>query len=144
LKFGVLTKVRAILKLIVSLLLIVSALIIVPPRVWVKNKKAKLTYNGHISEKIKLFHGQNGMILFLLPDQDSSGAFVYAPEYGLWHCGSGSFVSLKLIAISKRYPAGCAQTRSGDEIRPVTAESQSIQFNLHDVPVVVSWQAAPR
>lgn len=135
---------RTFIKSILFVLLIVSALIIVPPRVWVKNKKAKLTYNGHISEKIKLFHGHNGMILFLLPDQDASGAFVYAPEYGLWHCGSGSFISLKLIAISKRYPAGCAETRSGDEIRSVIAESQSIQFNLHDVPVVVSWQAAPR
>jgi len=136
--------VRKTLKFVVPFLLLVSALIIVPPRVWVKNKKAKLTYNGHISEKIKLFHDQNGLILFLLPDQDSSGAFVYAPEYGLWHCGSGSFISLKLIAVSKRYPTGCAETRSGDEIRPVIEESQSIQFALHDVPVVISWQAAPR
>jgi hypothetical protein len=135
---------RTLVKSTVVVLLIVSALIIVPPRLWVKNKKAKLTYNGHISEKIKLFHGQNGMILFLLPDQDSSGAFVYAPAYGLWHCGSGSFISLKLIAVSKRYPTGCAETRSGDEIRPVIAESQSIQFAMHDVPIVISWQAAPR
>jgi len=55
---------RTYLKSIVALVLIVSALIIVPPRVWVKNKTAKVIYNGQLSEKVKLFHGKDGRLLF--------------------------------------------------------------------------------
>jgi hypothetical protein len=137
--------VRKALKLIVPLLLIVSALIIVPPRVWVKNKKAKLTFNGRISENLRLFHGSNGRVLFYLPDQDRSGAYIYTPKTGLWRCPDVYFIPLKLIAFSKRFPSGCNDGGpGGDEIRPATAEPQSLQFALQDVPVVVSWQAAPR
>jgi hypothetical protein len=136
--------VRTFIKSIVVILLIVSALIIVPPRVWVKNKKAKLTYDGRISENLKLFHGSDGRVMFLLPDQDLSGIFVYAPGRGLWRCAGRSFIGLKLIALSKRSPSGCADDGSGDPIKPITAEGQSLQFALHHVPVVVSWQAAPR
>jgi hypothetical protein len=139
------TGVRTLIKSIVVILLIVSALIIVPPRVWVKNKKAKLTYNGRISEDLKLFHGSDGRVLFYLPDQDRSGAYVYTPETGLWRCPDSYFVPLKLVALSKRFPSGCGGGGAGgDYMRPFTANAQSIEFALHDVPVVVSWQAAPR
>ncbi|MCU1311560.1 MAG: hypothetical protein JWO20_2685 [Candidatus Angelobacter sp.] len=138
------TGVRTFIKSIVVILLLVSALIIVPPRVWVKNKKAKLTYDGRISESLKLFHGSDGRVMFMLPEQDLSGIFVYAPERGLWRCGVGSFIGLKLIALSKRNTSGCADDGSGVQMQPFTAEPQSLQFALHDVPVVVSWQAAPR
>jgi hypothetical protein len=136
--------VRKNLKYVVPLLLLVSALIIVPPRVWVKNKKAKLTYNGRISENLKLFHGSDGRVMFILPEQDLGGIFVYAPERGLWRCGAGSFIGMKLIALSKRNPSGCADDGNGVRMQPFTAEPQSLQFALRDVPVVVSWQAAPR
>jgi hypothetical protein len=135
---------RTFIKSSVVLLLLVSALIIVPPRVWVKNKKAKLTYNGHISEELKLFHGNNGRLLFYLPEQDATGAYIYTSQDGLWRCGPSSFTAMKLIAISKLHSSGCAENGTGAQILPAIAEAQSIQFKLHDVPVAVSWQTAPR
>jgi hypothetical protein len=144
----VLTKLRAILKLILALLLIVSALIIVPPRVWVKNKTAKVIYNGQLSEKIKLFHGNHGRVLFYIDGVDPNRAYVYTAEdpqgsNGLWRCGSGFFAPLKFFAFSKSRSSGCNGTGIG-ELLPAKVGNQSIQFTLHDRPVVVSWQAAPR
>jgi hypothetical protein len=103
-----------------------------------------LTYNGRISEKIKLFHGRNGSILFYLPDQDSNGAYIYTSQNGLWRCDSDYFIGLKLIALSKRNPAGCSTTSFGAAITPFSAQPQSLEFKLHSIPVVVSWQAPPR
>src|SRR3989442_434495 len=62
------TALRTFIKSIVLVALIISALMIVAPRLWVKNKKSLLTYNGRISEQIKLFHGRNGAVLFYLPE----------------------------------------------------------------------------
>ena len=131
-------------KIAAAVMLIVSAVMIVAPRLWVKNKKALLTYNGHLSEKIKLFHGRNGALLFYLPDQDARGAYIYTPQHGLWRCNDDAFLYLKLIALSKREPAACSETASGKPLTPVTAQPQSLEFTLEGIPVVASWQAPPR
>ncbi|MCU1287269.1 MAG: hypothetical protein JWO13_3619 [Acidobacteriales bacterium] len=133
-----------LIKLLIALALIVSVLMIVAPRLWVKNKKSLLTYNGHISEQIKLFHGKNGALLFYLPEQDSNGAYIYTSQNGLWRCDADSFIALKLIALSILNPAGCSASSTGTAIAPFSAQPQSLEFKLHNIPVVVSWQAPPR
>ena len=132
---------------------------IVAPRVWVKNKKASLVYNGHISEQIRLFHGSNGRLLFYIGEagEDPDHAYVYTPENGLWDCGHGAFVRLKLIALSVRWHASCGDAGTGDRMHVTSVDSHAIHFLSHNrtqgnlqggvpgsVPVIVSWQDPPR
>jgi hypothetical protein len=141
---------RIYVKSIVALLLIVSALIIVRPRVWVKNKTAKVIYKGQLSEKVKLFHGSDGRVLFYIDNVDPGRAYVYTAQdpsgaNGLWRCAAGFFAPLKYFAFSKGRPSGCNESESKiGELLPAKVGPQSIEFSLNNQPVTVSWQAAPR
>jgi hypothetical protein len=134
-------KVLAVLALVVVL---ISAFIILRPRLWVKNKTAKVIVDGRLSEDVKLYHGSDDRLLFYLKD-DPQGAYVYDARTGLWRCDKSYFFSAKIIVLTARSrSSGCAEDENGDVMGSGTRNSQSLQFRRQDRDIIVSWQAAPR
>jgi hypothetical protein len=134
---------------IILLIVAIGAFIILRPRLWVKNKTAKVIVDGRLSEDVKLFHGSRDRLLFYLKS-DPGGAYVYDSEAGAWRCDASYFTSLKIIALSTRHDvSGCAEAENGDVLGNPHRELQSFSFEGHDWQYndhhyVVSWQAAPR
>jgi hypothetical protein len=146
---------RRIIAFLAMLIVLVGAFILLRPRLWVKNKTAKVIVDGRLSEDVKLFHGSDGRLLFILKS-DPTGAYIYDKEAALsevWRCeqdGYPSFIFLKVIAVSRRiHSSGCAMTGNGDVMWNPHRDNQSLSFEWHDLEwhdhhYVISWQAAPR
>jgi hypothetical protein len=133
---------RRIIAFLAMLIVLIGAFILLRPRLWVKNKTAKVIVDGRLSEDVKLFHGSDDRLLFYLKS-DPNHAYVYDRDNSAWRCESSYFASLKIIAVS-RYKAvfGCAL--NGESLDNAHRELQSLAFDWHGQHVVVSWQAAPR
>jgi hypothetical protein len=134
--------VRTAIKISATVLLIAAALMIVAPRVWVKNKKARLIYNGRISEKVKLFHGTANRLYVTIAEPGEPAGYVFDPASGIAPCATSAFVYLKLIAFELR-SSSC--NRAMDSPSAVRASTNALQFvSQQNVPVEVQWQDAPR
>jgi len=129
---------RRLITIVTLLVVLAGAFIIVRPRLWVKNKTAKVIFDGKLSEDVKLYHGSDDRLLFFLKD-DSDGAYYYDFTTGISRCNKSEVVSAKLIVFSPKSRPACLE-RLGAGNR----ESQSLEFHQRGRQVIVSWQAAPR
>jgi hypothetical protein len=129
---------RRIVTLVAVLIVLVGAFIILRPRLWVKNKTAKVIVDGRLSEDVKLFHGSDGRLLFYLRS-DPARAYYYSTESGVLRCEASSFASLKIIVFSAHSRPQCAR-----ESPTAIVREQSLEFERSGHATVVSWQAAPR
>lgn len=129
---------KRLFTVIVLLIVAVGAFIILRPRLWVKNKTAKVIVDGKLSEDVKLFHGSDDRLLFYLKD-DPDGAYYFAAEDGVRRCQSSSFIFAKLLVFSPRRHPYCADFYGSGK-----RDVQSLEFHRHEKDIVVSWQAAPR
>jgi hypothetical protein len=120
------------------LIVLVVAFILLRPRLWVKNKTARVIVDGRLSEDVKLFHGSDGRVLFYLKD-DSLGPYIYESLNGVKGCDESLFVNLKLIIFSRQAIPYCA-----DYYGDAKVGLQSLKFHRHGQDIVISWQAAPR
>jgi len=141
---------KKIFTIIMLLVVAVGAFIILRPRLWVKNKTAKVIVDGRLSEDVKLFHGSDERLLFYLDKMDPGYSFVYTAHdpygsNGLYRCRKGFFIRAKLIAFSKWRISGCNEPMLATPgIDHVAMHDQSLDFSLNGANVSVSWQAAPR
>ena len=106
------------------------------PRVFVNNRHAHLVYDGHVSQKVKVFHGRDKNTLVWIQDEKRPYEFIGPSEL---MCSEDTFVNLKVIAVNRK-KHDCKLIRLD-----VRRGEFSIDFNDKDgVPVTVSWEAAPR
>lgn len=133
---------RKVLKIVVPVLLVAALLMIVAPRIWVKNKKARLIYQGHAQEGFLLFHGSGGRLLITSKIPTEPAAFLYDPQRGLASCNDGAFFSIKLVIFETRTSTRCNWYR---EPRDARVGKNSLQFlSPRGAKVEVLWQDPPR
>ena len=133
---------RKALKITVPVLLVAALLMIVAPRIWVKNKKARLIYKGHTQEEFLLYHGSGGRLLLLAKIPGEAPALLYDPARGVASCGEGAFLNLKLARFEARADSRCTWFRAPREARQA---GNSLQFvSPHGAAVEVEWQPPPR
>ena len=133
---------RKALKIVIPVLLLAALVMIVAPRIWVKNKKARLIYHGRSTEDFLLFHGSGGRMLVTANIPGEAPGFMYVPGRGVASCGQGAFVYVKLATLETRTDSRCTWFRSAAETR---AAKNSLQFlSPRGAPVEVLWQDAPR
>src|SRR5438128_6801796 len=91
------------------LIVLVVAFILLRPRLWVKNKTAKVIVDGRLSEDVKLFHGSDGRLLFYLKgtDRPEGDPFIFYANTGVFRCTSDRVMPLKIIAIAKQADPYC-------------------------------------
>ena len=132
---------RQLFVTIALMLLLAGAFIILRPRLWVKNKTAKVIVDGRLSEDVKLFHGSDGRVLFYIKqtDRGDGDPFLYNVNDGIHGCFADRFLRLKIITIAKQSAPYCA-----DFYGEVKSGAQSVEFQYEGQDIVVSWQAAPR
>jgi hypothetical protein len=127
---------------VVPVLLVAAVLMIAAPRIWVKNKKARLIYQGRSTDDFLLFHGSGGRMLITTKISGEAPAFMYVPGRGIASCGQGAFVYVKLATLETRTDSRCTWFRSDSETR---AAKNSLQFlSPRGAPIEVLWQDAPR
>ena len=129
---------RRMFAFVAVLMVLAGAFIILRPRLWVKNKTAKVIVDGRLSEDVKLYHGSDGRLLFYL-GKDPAGAYYYSAESGVLRCAASNFASLKIIVFSPRSRPQCVAEAPTAIIR-----EQSLEFDRGGQATIVSWQAAPR
>jgi hypothetical protein len=134
--------VRKALKILAAVLLVATLVMIVAPRIWVKNKKARLIYKGHTKQDIVLYHGQGGRVLLFPKIAAEAPAMLYDPARGMASCGEGAFADLKLARLELRADSRCTWFRQTKE---TTAMGNSIRFvSPHGAEMEVEWQTPPR
>lgn len=133
---------RKLLKIVVPVLLVAATLMIVAPRIWVKNKKARLIYRGQATDDFLLFHGSGGRLLLLPKITNESTALVYDPERGVASCGEGAFFYIKLAMVETGTDSRCTWFRNAKEAQ---AGHNGLRFTSpQGAAVEVMWQDAPR
>ncbi len=133
---------RKVLKLVVPVLLVAAVLMIVAPRIWVKNKKARLIYQGHATDDFLLFHGSAGRMLVLANIPGEAAGLLYDPARGLASCDEGAFLSVKLVLLETRTQTRCTWYRAATEAR---TDTNSLRFlSPRGAAVEVLWQDPPR
>jgi hypothetical protein len=129
---------RKLFAIIALVMLSVGGFIILRPRLWVKNKTAKVIVDGRLSEDVKLFHGSDDRLLFYLKD-DPRHTYFFSKGSGVLKCSASEFASLKIIVYSPHVHPQC-ETAAATAI----VNQQSLEFTRDGHATVVSWQAAPR
>ena len=137
---------RTWIKAGLGVLLAAALLMIATPRLWVKNKRVQLSYDGRKSERVTLYHGSGARLLvFLAESGEPQGVYVFDPARGLWFCPPGDVHKLKTLAFTVRYPSACAESGSGKQV-PLQGSSEfDVRFtSVSGKSVTVSWQSPPR
>ncbi|MEO5936298.1 MAG: hypothetical protein ABIP81_03710 [Terriglobales bacterium] len=130
------------MKIVVPVLLVAAVLMIAAPRTWVKNKKARLIYQGHAQDSFLLFHGSGGRLLITSKIPTEPAGFLYDPQRGLATCSDGAFFSIKLVIFETRTSTRCTWFRAADEAK---VSRNSLQFlSPRGAKVEVLWQDPPR
>ncbi len=91
---------RKLFTLVVGVMLVMAVVMIAMPRVWVKNKTARLVQDGKVIDNFRLYFGSEGRIL-LVPT-DGNIAYAHLPARGahaIAICRKPDFRFLKLFAI---------------------------------------------
>lgn len=112
--------VRKITVLVLLLVAAVCLAMIVPTRLWVKNKRAFMVYNGRESRDLRLFHGPGGRMLLLIRESKDETAYIYDPATGIEHCNAKAFVVPKFVAIGAQ--------RDCRLLSPAQLENNSLGF----------------
>ena len=122
-----------------TLLVLIGAFIILRPRLWVKNKTAKVIVDGRLSEDVRLFHGSDSRLLFYLKD-DPQHVYYFSAGSGVLRCpAAAAFAPMKIIVFSTHIFPEC-QSQAATAI----IKEQALEFERDGHMTVVSWQAAPR
>jgi hypothetical protein len=90
---------RKLLSLSISVVVIVAVVMIAMPRVWVKNKTARLVQDGKVTDSFRLYFGSGGRIL-LVPNAGDI-AYAHLPARGAHAtaiCSKPDFRFLKTLA----------------------------------------------
>jgi hypothetical protein len=135
-------RLRKAMKVTAAVLVVAAVLMIVVPRIWVKNKKARLIYNGHTQEDFTLYHGKGGRLLLVETLPGEAPAMLYDPARGVASCGPGAFLDLKLVRFESQVDSRCTWFREAKEAH---VGGNALRFNSpRGVAVEVEWQPAPR
>ena len=133
---------RRALKFVVPVLLVAAVMMIAAPRIWVKNKKTRLIYQGRATDDFLLFHGSAGRMLIAANIPGEASGWMYDRERGLASCGRGAFVYLKLAMLETRTDSRCTWFRPAAGTR---VSKNSLQFvSPRGAQVEVLWQDPPR
>lgn len=133
---------RKLLKIVVPVLLLAAVLMIVAPRIWVKNKKSRLIYQGRTFENALLFHGSRGRLLIHARLPGEAPFLLYDPARGVASCGDGAFTYIKLAMLETRTSARCTWFRGAREAK---ASATSVRFTSpRGIDVEMLWQPPPR
>ncbi|HUR36745.1 MAG TPA: hypothetical protein VM009_02935 [Terriglobales bacterium] len=133
---------RKVLKIVVPVLLLAALVMIVAPRIWVKNKKARLIYAGHATDSFLLYHGSGGRLLIAPKIAGEAPFQMYDPQRGTAACGPGAFVTIKVAAIETRTDSRCTWFGTAKDAK---AGPNALRFtSSQGKPIEVMWQDAPR
>jgi len=133
---------RRALKILAPVLLVAVLLMIVAPRIWVKNKNARLIYKGHTQEDFLLFHGSGGRLLLLAKLPAEAPALMYDPARGVASCGEGAFLNFKVVRLEARTDSRCTWFREAKEAR--TGRNSLHFVSPHGAEIEVEWLPPPR
>jgi hypothetical protein len=134
--------VRKAVKIVVPIVVLAAILMIVAPRIWVKNKQARLIYHGRATDSFRLYHGSSGRLLLAPQIAGEAPFLVYDPQRGMASCGMGAFIPVKVAAIELRTDSRCTWFLPAKDAK---AGRNVLQFKSpHGLPVEVIWQDAPR
>ena len=136
---------------LLGLAVLVAGLVQIPDHLWVRNKTARMVYDGHVSDHIKLFAGTNGRLLVVMaPDAASldSGSFLLQVGSSVvGRCAAGQFIELKSTALAKHSHPRCDAVAGArfDGLSPQDKGNQSLRFVTGSgKPVEVMFDPAPR
>ena len=104
---------RKLLTLIIGVVLVVAVVMIAMPRVWVKNKTARLVQDGSVTDNFRLYFGNEGRILLVPTSGDI--AYAHLPARGahaIAICRKPDFRFQKLFAIGS--DSNCEMVHSED------------------------------
>ena len=128
-----------------------AALYHFPSHVWVRNKTARMIYDGRVSDGIKLYAGTRGRLLVVMaPETGSpdSGTFLFHLGMSeVRRCADGQFKELKSTAVTWHAHPQC-DVVTGARLEGLSPNVQSNQ-SLHFVTgsgksVEVMFDPAPR
>jgi hypothetical protein len=127
-------------------LLATAFLMIATPRLWVKNKRVQLEYDGRKSERVVLYHGSRDRLLFYLQEPgEPEGVYVFDPPRGLWFCPPGDVRRIRLLAFTLVQPSACAGSGSGRAVPLLSSSEFEVRFaSVRGRAVGVTWQPPPR
>lgn len=120
-------------------LLAIALLMIAAPRVWVKNKKARLVHNGKVTPAFNLFFASGGRIL--LAPEGASRYYAYLPDAGgkLMACDKGTFHYMKIFTWGSTNRCS-ALVKGPSEVTPLKLVFTADEGDVYEV----SWDADPR
>ncbi|MBI2681854.1 MAG: hypothetical protein HYX26_01300 [Acidobacteriales bacterium] len=129
-----------------GVLLAAALLMIATPRLWVKNKRVQMTYDGRKSERVTLYHGSSDRLLFFLAEPgEPQGVYVFDHARGLWFCPPGDVRKIKILAFTLLHPSACADSEQGKVVAHQDRGEFDIRFtSVSGKPVDVTWQSPPR
>lgn len=87
-------------------------LMILVPRVWVKNSRAHLAIDGHVTDDFRLYFGPKGKMLLRIGDKQPRQTFLYTGD-STAACPTSEFLFPPFIAVSKRAQPRCQRTDFG-------------------------------
>ncbi|HWK30770.1 MAG TPA: hypothetical protein VNR20_01680 [Terriglobales bacterium] len=100
------------LKIGVVLAGVALLLMILAPRLWVKNSRAHLAIDGHVTDDFRLYFGPKGRMLLRIGDKQPRQTFLYTGD-STAACPTSEFLFPPFIALSKRTQPRCQRTDFG-------------------------------
>lgn len=124
LKFGIVLAVVAVI------------LMILAPRLWVKNSRAHLAIDGHVTDDFKLYFGPKGKMLLRIGDKQPHQTFLYTGD-STAACPTSEFLFPPFIALSKRAQPRCQRTdfgAIGNKLLIMSADGHEYEVTWFDPP----------
>jgi hypothetical protein len=120
-------------------LLAIALLMIAAPRVWVKNKKARLVHNGKVTPAFKLFFASGGRIM--LAPEAVPRYYAYLPDEGgkVVACEPRVFRYMKIFTWGSTNRCS-ALVNGPTEVTPLKLVFTADEGDIYEV----SWDADPR
>lgn len=133
-----------------GLAVLAAGLYQLPEHLWVRNKTARMVYDGHVSDHIKLYAGTRGRLLVVMaPEASSVDTGSYLLRIGsdeVRRCAAGQFFELKSTALARsghpqcesvagaRFGGLSPQDKGNQSLRFVTGSGKSVEVTFDPAP----------
>ena len=123
----------------------------IPGHLWVRNKTARMVYDGRVSDHIKLYAGTRGRLLVVMtPEGSTTDSGTYLLTIGSTEvrlCEQDQFWELKSTSLTRRSDPHCDPVANArfEGLSPQDKGNQSLRFTTANGKLVeVTFDPAPR
>ena len=141
---------KALLGVAAAAMLVVAVGLLLS-HVWVRNKTARMIYDGHVSDQVKLYVGTRGRLLVVMaPAEGPADSGTYLFHLGMSEvrkCAPGQFKELKSTALTWHGHPNCEVVAGArlEGLSPNVSSNQSLHFVTGSgKSVEVIFDPAPR